>query len=231
MPTTDISQQEYDERFSPESRREKALEHALDIRKFEIELYWKRATYFWTFIGATFAGYVAVQASGAINKQDLSVILSCLGFVFSIAWLCVNRGSKQWQENWENHVDSLEDDVIGPLYKVVLSRRETKSWKVLFKERELEEWKYKGMHLVTGPSPLSVSKINQIISLYVSALWVCLLVYSLPESDASKGFENLYIAVISISVVACIMFFWLGRTYGGGFWHKGTIRTSEIKND
>ena len=32
--------------------REKALDLALDIRKFEIELYWKRAAYFWGFIGA-----------------------------------------------------------------------------------------------------------------------------------------------------------------------------------
>ncbi len=231
MPTSDISQKQYDEKFPCGGKREKALEHALDIRKFEIELYWKRATYFWTFIGATFAGYVAVQASSAGSKQDLSVILSCLGFVFSVAWLCVNRGSKQWQENWENHVDSLEDDVTGPLYKVVLTRRDTKSWKALFKETNIKDWKEKGIHLVTGPSPLSVSKINQIISLYISALWACLLFYSLPEFDSNKDFNNLYIAIISISIIACVLFFWLGRTYDGSFWHKGKIRTSEIKND
>ena len=33
------------------------LAFAADIRKFEIELYWKRATYYWTFIAAAFAGY------------------------------------------------------------------------------------------------------------------------------------------------------------------------------
>jgi len=117
LPTTEITQEQYENYFSPEKKREKALEYALDIRKFEIELYWQRATYFWTFIGAIFAGYFAVQASETALRQDLAVVLSCLGFVFSIAWLCVNRGSKQWQENWENHVDSLEDNVIGPLYK------------------------------------------------------------------------------------------------------------------
>ena len=35
----------------PEILKE-ALKQAYEIRKFEIELYWKRATYFWTFIGA-----------------------------------------------------------------------------------------------------------------------------------------------------------------------------------
>ncbi len=219
MPTSEITQQQYDDVHFPEKKREKALEHALDIRKFEIELYWKRATYFWTFIGATFAGYIAVQASTASNKQDLAVILSCLGFVFSVAWLCVNRGSKQWQENWENHVDSLEDDVTGPLYKVILTRADP----VGLKE--------KSMHLITGPSPFSVSKINQIISIYISALWVCLLIYSLPDFNFSADFNHLYVSIISISIISSILFFWLGRTYGGGFWHKGSIRTTEIKND
>ena len=219
MPKTEITQQQYDEDHFPSGKREKALKHALDIRKFEIELYWKRATYFWTFIGATFAGYVAVQASTAASKQDLAVILSCLGFVFSVAWICVNRGSKQWQENWENHVDSLEDEVIGPLYKVVLTRADPTGW------RE------HGVHLITGPSPFSVSKINQIISIYISGLWVCLLFYSLPEFDFSASFNLLYVSVIAISILSCVLFFWLGRTYGGGFWHKGSIRTSEIKND
>ena len=57
MTTNQISQEDYEKAF--EDKEEKALEHALDIRKFEIELYWKRATYFWTFIGATLAGFVA----------------------------------------------------------------------------------------------------------------------------------------------------------------------------
>lgn len=77
----------------------RALERALDIRKFEIDLYWKRATYFWAFIAAALTGFVIVQASSSSNKTDLSVLLSNLGIAFSFAWLCVNRGSKQWQEN------------------------------------------------------------------------------------------------------------------------------------
>ncbi|HCM1204905.1 TPA: hypothetical protein N2883_004581, partial [Vibrio parahaemolyticus] len=155
MPQSDYSQSQYEADFLTEERNEKALNHALDIRKFEIELYWKRATYFWTFIGAIFAGFIAINASETVNKQDLSVVLSCLGVVFSFAWVCVNRGSKQWQENWEKHVDMLEDNVTGPLYKVVLKRRKPSGVKDNL------------IHLATGPSPISVSKVNQLISLYV----------------------------------------------------------------
>lgn len=34
-----------------------ALKMALDTRKFEIELYWKRATYFWAFIALAFGAF------------------------------------------------------------------------------------------------------------------------------------------------------------------------------
>lgn len=219
MPQTEYTQQQYETDFlSDKEKAEKALEHALDIRKFEIELYWKRATYFWTFIGATFAGFLAIQASGAENKEALSVLLSCLGFVFSVAWVGVIRGSKKWQENWEKHVDILEDKITGPLYKVVLTRGRPKGFAENVK------------HFITGPSSLSVSKINQIISLYVSTIWGLLVCYSLPAFDCQTEINWFYLSLVATSILASICFFWLGRTYQGGYWHRATIRTTEIKN-
>src|SRR4051794_40275378 len=104
-------------------RHKRALRYALDIRKFEIELYWKRATYFWTFIAAAFAAYGAIRTARPFPDQvHLSVVAAVLGLVLSVSWYCVNRGSKRWQENWENHVDMLENPVIGPLYKTVIGR-------------------------------------------------------------------------------------------------------------
>jgi hypothetical protein len=29
----------------------------------------------------------------------------------------LNKGNKQWWEDWETHVDLLEDEEIGPLYR------------------------------------------------------------------------------------------------------------------
>ena len=194
-----ISQERYAADFA--GKEEEALRQALDIRKFEIELYWKRATYFWTFIGATFAGYGAVQASTIAVKTDLSVILSCLGTVFSFGWFCVNQGSKQWQENWENHVDMLEDSVVGPLYKIVLRRARPTKW------RWLTEW-------IAGPAPLSVSKINQIISLFVTATWLLLMFKGSPFS-LKVPVEWVYRMMIGLALLACIGFVTLGRTSMG----------------
>jgi hypothetical protein len=135
-----------------------ALEHALDIRKFEIELYWKRASYFWVLIGAALVAYITVVAKDASHKGELSVVISSLGLVFSCAWLAVNKGSKFWQENWEKHVDMLEDEHIGSLYKIVFNND-------------------KGLFSLGG-SIYSVSKINLVVSFYVAILWLGLLVAS-----------------------------------------------------
>ena len=225
MPISNYSDDEYRSAFSKESSltdkciNTKALERALDIRKFEIDLYWKRATYFWTFIAATLAGFVAIQASSSKNTTDLSVLLCNLGIVFSFGWLCVNRGSKFWQENWEKHVDMLEDPVNGPLYKVVLSRGRPKG---------ATEW---AEHLLTGPSPISVSKINQLISLFVTLMWCGLLLYSLPTFSCERPLNWFYIGMISFAGLACLGFITVGRSYRGGYWHRGSIRTSNINND
>lgn len=206
-----ISQKQYEADFegqvgldeNGEKRKERkatALDHALDIRKFEIELYWKRATYFWAFIVATLAGYGAAQASSGELRTDLSVFLACLGVVFSWGWFLVNKGSKQWQENWENHVDLLEDDVIGPLYKIVLKRSEPVGLKRHVKR------------LITGPGPYSVSKINQIISLFVTVLWFGLLWKALPPFSKTAPIDWEYVAIIAATFVTCSLFIAWGQT-------------------
>ena len=138
---------------------EKALSLALEVRKFEIELYWKRATYFWAFLAITLGGYFTVLGAKfqqCSEKGEALLTISCLGFVFAVAWYFVNRASKFWQENWENHVDLLEDGVFGPLYKTVVLEADLRF-------RQLE-----------GPYPFSVSKINQLLSLFVVVLFLLL---------------------------------------------------------
>jgi hypothetical protein len=144
----------------------KALEHALDIRKFEIGLYWQRAAYFWALIAAAFAGYFAILGAEKLDdKEYLAFIVACIGELFTWAWFLVNRGSKQWQENWENHVDMLEDTIVGPLYKTLLDKS---------KEETSPTSKY-----LTGPLPISVSKINQWVSTFTLCIWGMLVCHSL----------------------------------------------------
>lgn len=216
--TNEFAGEDYKQVFLDDAKKnERALTYALDIRKFEIELYWKRASYFWTFIAATFAGYITLQASSSVNKTDLSVILCCLGVIFSTGWLCVNRGSKHWQENWENHVDMLEDAIIGPLYKVVLTRPKPEGF-----QEHCE-------HLLTGPTSFSVSKINQLISLFVTILWFSLLFKSLPNISFSSTFNPFYFTLVFMTGICIFLFFRKGRTYGRDYVHIAKIRSANIK--
>lgn len=210
-----INSEEYNDLFH--DHMDKALERALDTRKFEIDLYWRRATYFWTFIGATFGGFFVAYASTSPKRQDLLVILCCLGVAFSFAWFCVNKGSKYWQENWEKHVDLLENKSIGPLYKIVLTRNDDMTRR------------QKAFDVITGPAALSVSKINQLISLFVLMLWVILLVNSLLPLDFNLPFKWFYIILVFTTILFCGLVMLLGRTYHGGHYHLATLRQSRIK--
>ncbi|RXK88445.1 hypothetical protein EST62_02740 [Chlorobaculum sp. 24CR] len=157
-----------DEKKPDQKKAEKALKYAWDIRKFEIDLYWKRSTHFWTLIGAIFAGYFVVLGSDKIENKDFyALIISCVGLVFSIAWHLANLGSKFWQENWEYQIELLEDDFIGPLYKTTLSK---------IKEPSTIK------HFFTIPiksHSFSVTKINHITSLFTTIIWLLLVAYSL----------------------------------------------------
>lgn len=137
---------------------EKALEKAHDIRKFEIDMYWKRAAYFWAFIVviAGAYGFTLFGNSGAsIKKISIEVFLCIIGYIFSFSFYCVNRGSKYWQNNWEKHVDILEYYVTGNLYKMPISDR----------KNSYERY--------------SVSKANQLLSVVICICWCMAAIFSI----------------------------------------------------
>lgn len=134
-----------------------AYKVALDTRKFEIDMYWKRANYFWLFTAAIFIAYFAAFRE---NLVYVYVTLSLLGFLFSFGWYLVARGSKVWQENWEMHISYLEEEIHGPLFKT-FNLPNTNFWKL------------------TKEYPFSVSKVNQILSLFTSIFWLGIFFYSL----------------------------------------------------
>lgn len=101
--------------------KKQALARAHEMRKFEIENYWKRSTYFWGFQIVTF-GALAFAVKEGNAEPGLTIPVSMLGIVTALAALLSARGSKFWQENWETHVDFLEDDFEGRLHKTAFVR-------------------------------------------------------------------------------------------------------------
>jgi hypothetical protein len=190
--------QEYTQSFSGEalddkSKARKALDLALDIRKFEIGLYWQRAAYFWALIAAAFAGYFAILGSDKLeDKNYLAYIVSCIGIAFTWAWYLVNRGSKYWQENWENHVDMLEDEIVGPLYKTILHRPSNRP----FTEKH-----------ILGPRAISVSKINLLVSIFTLYIWAALVAHALPPISLDAPLSWKHIAIGAVTIIFMITCF------------------------
>lgn len=153
------------------------LKEALDIRKFEIELYWKRTTYYWAFVAVIFAGYFLLNTKGEGNNLgEIKIIVAILGLLFSFGWYLSNRGSKYWQENWEKHVTLLQNDYLGELYNTVLS------------------WKNMKRRYIFKSYPYSVSRINQILSFIISFVWVIILVYSITNFLGYSCLQNEFFA-------------------------------------
>jgi hypothetical protein len=131
---------------------EKALERAWRNRDFEIEMYWKRAAYFWAFIAVAFVGYFAWVGENEKlvigSYYQIEVFITTIGFVFSLAWLFVNKGSKRWQENWEAQIDQLEAMLKRPNYTTIFYQSRKNYY--------------------------SVSRINEKVSLFVVVVWAFL---------------------------------------------------------
>ena len=171
-----------------------AYKKAWENRNYEIDKFWTRAAYFWGFIVLIFGGYVTIITSVNIKHvtdMHLDLYLLSLGLLFSLAWWLVIKGSKCWQENWENHIDYLENFVSGPIYKTVFYRQQRF---------------------------YSVSKLNEIMSVAVFFVWIalyCQKIYNQYEFSLSHidWITTLTIIVTGLFALAMLMGYCLGDIY------------------
>ncbi|WP_315204771.1 hypothetical protein [Alloprevotella tannerae] len=169
-----ISKEDYIKEYDKE-KLEEAFKIALDTRKFEIELYWKRTGYFVLFIGAVFVGYcniinTAKEDISKCQQEWLLLLLSALGFLLSLLWYMANRGSKFWQENWEAHIKELSTHLGVPIFGIIKRREHS------IIRNPMQEY------------PFSVSKVNQMVSLIITFAWLLMLC---KEMGVFKSLENI----------------------------------------
>lgn len=139
-----------------------AFKIALRTREFEIDLYWKRANYFWLFVSVIFVGWYTVSFSSSCKDSHFFIqfLLALTGFIVSFCWYCVNRGSKYWQENWETNIKYLSKKLDTPIFGMVAYHQES-VWNPI------------------KPYPYSVSKVNQVVSLFISIIWIAIGCYQI----------------------------------------------------
>jgi len=150
---------------SEDKKIREAYDKAHDIRKFEIEMYWRRSAYLWTLQGAALAGLALILTQGTFNvdclppaskttencrldliKLVVIVAIWSFGTFTAYVWLLLLRGAKFWQNNWERHVDFLEKGVSGQLYKTY--------------------------PVTKFEAPYSVSRLNELMAGFTLLMWI-----------------------------------------------------------
>jgi hypothetical protein len=166
-------------------KKEKILEYATETRRFEIERFWQRSTFFWAFIGAAFIAYATLY-----KTRDVSLVIGCFGLVSSVAWTLQNRGSKYWQEAWEQKVEAVEEEILGT--------KLFSNWEPIL---EKGFW---------GARLYSVSKLAIAISDFTVIVWVVLIAETFPFiQELPISFSTVTLAATAIYIV--LLFTW-GQT-------------------
>ena len=78
-----------------------------ETRKFEIDNFWKRALFFWGALAILLVGYFQVKE----QYSDYLIFISFLTCVYTLIFSLSLRGSKFWQENWEQKVLDFQNQL------------------------------------------------------------------------------------------------------------------------
>lgn len=168
----------------------------LDLRKFEIENFWKRALFFWGTLALVLIAY---------SKNDLGhkyqPIISFIGLLYNIVFSLSLRGSKYWQEHWEVMATAYEN-------KNNFSLVNEASYEPNFKS------------FFTYPYRFSVSKLTMLLSDSTVLMWFMLWLKDIISLALSKDqlkdhlFANLYVILFHVVILIYWAFFFsYGKVY------------------
>ncbi len=165
------------------------LDRAYDIRKFELDLYWKRATYFWGFLVAIFAGFFIVNDQSKKFDFYIQLGVACIGLIFSLAWYLVNRGSTYWVTNYERLIDAIEEYLGISFYNLNL-------------ENGKSFWGF-------SYYAFSVSRINIIVSFFIFFIWLSVVVVMLFLNIKENYQQSIDFLLCAITIVTLLFMLFL----------------------
>jgi hypothetical protein len=185
-----------------EEKALRAFQYAAETRRFEIERFWQRSLFFWGFIAAAFVSYATL--SDPKYDPHLRQLVTAFGLVSSLAWTLQNRGSKYWQEAWEQKLERLEVSALGfALFSSIEPRKKTGIW---------GGWQY------------SASRLTAQLSDFTVVIWVAL---GWPAFFLQVGanIDPIAAAIGTCTGVYCMLLLLFGRSkFAGGKGQSGTRR-------
>ncbi len=177
----------------------------LELRKFEIENFWKRALFFWGTIAIILAGYF----KAGIDDKYL-IFISFLGIIYNSIFSLSIRGSKFWQEHWENMAIIYEKSLKFGLLNELSSKLIDKKNKTAF---------------ITYPFRFSVSKLTMLLSDITVLLWVMFWVKDVYKLVKNKSifFDFCCNNELHLFTISVILFHLILVIYIYIFFKKGKI--------
>lgn len=190
----------------------KYLQHLYHLRDFEIKNLWQRSVFLAGFIGLLFTGYGTVinkmidYIGSSIILLNLIVLAICLlGFVFSILWTMMAKGSKAWYEVYERKIELFEDKLeICDLYKYNIKKNDNA------KDLEINDFL-----LSTKAGAYSVSKINILIGIVLLIIWsvlflihLIILIYLLCNTKCCDKFVICIVLLCMTSLLGYIIIYY-----------------------
>ncbi len=187
------------------------FEKTMDQRNFEIDNFWRRGWFFGALLLALAAAFFQ---SGDMVKQ-YQVYIAFLGLLVAISQSLMNRGSKYWQERWENRTKNRES-ALG--IDVTKTRNQSRLEKHYLDVTNLA----KNENGLVLSRRFSVSKLTvlvwDIIVLFFAFLWMksCRF-WPYPHGTVNKEVLVFHLVI----VIYILLYFYLPRIASGNKnWRK-----------
>ena len=164
-------------------------EELFKCRDFEIDHLWQRSVFLGAFLLAVAAGYgtfvnahiadIIKNGEGPMTKyfHGICLGLAGLGIIFSQLWIMMAKGSKRWQERFEESIaffykKETDTKIKKELFEKKLTQRISEKSIPYF--GKLNEKEIKNSLLSTKGGEYSVSRINIIIGQVSCFAWMAL---------------------------------------------------------
>ena len=148
----------------------------------EIDLFWKRGTYFATILGGILVAYEFVDRRGDADGYE-RIVLSSFGILVSIAWFLVNLGSKHWQDVWEDKLTTLQDEWGRELYRSDLGGRIDR----------VGRWRP------------SVSRTATLVSFATIILFVAATAIAVHENSSVETDDGIFLVIVYVVLLALFL--------------------------
>ena len=200
-------------------------EELFKCRDFEIDHLWQRSVFLGAFLLAVAAGYgtfvnahiadIIKNGEGPMTKyfHGICLGLAGLGIIFSQLWIMMAKGSKRWQERFEESIaffykKETDTKIKKELFEKKLTQRISEKSIPYF--GKLNEKEIKNSLLSTKGGEYSVSRINIIIGQVSCFAWMALAgihFYKTLEIIYKDVSSTIWLAtsVVSIVTYTCVL--------------------------